>query len=522
MDKQTFFFYDLETSGLSASQDRIMQFAGQRTDTELNPIGEPVNLLIKLANDTLPSPTAIMVTKITPQQTQTDGMTEAEFCKYVTDEIFTENTCAIGYNSVRFDDEFMRYTFWRNFCDPYIWQWKDGRSRWDMLDVVRLTRALRPDGIKWPTQEIEVAEKDDNGKPTGKKKKVTVETNRLEIITKLNGITHTHAHDALSDVEALIDVTRLIKKKQPKLYDYLYKMRDKKQVARLVNLDDKRPFVYACGRYPGENHKTSIAFPLTAGRNGNVLVFDLRYNLDDLLEKEVARNKEIAKNKEDKGAIQSNSTKESTQKETRPFSFFPVVKELCLNKCPAVSPIGVLDAETTEEFAPGEKDGDKSETSKKPLTQTGWQRINLDKETVEKNLKSLLAHPDFAERMREKHENRPDYPPAPDAEGDLYDGFLDPHDANLCNAVRNADENRLADFHPPFNDERLPDLLLHYKARNYPKSLAEDEVAKWEEYRLARLNRQLPNFMKQMEDLKAKGADDFLLEELMLWYQSLE
>ena len=514
--KQTFFFYDLETSGLSARDDRIMQFAGQRTDTDLNPIGKPINLLVKMTNDTLPSPGAIMVTKITPQQTQADGLTEAEFCKYVTEEIFTEGTCAVGYNSVRFDDEFMRHTLWRNFYDPYTWQWKDGRSRWDLLDVVRLTRALRPDGIIWPIQEKEVDEKDADGNPTGHKKKITTETNRLELITKLNGITHSHAHDAMSDVEALIDVTRLVKENQPKLYDYLYKMRDKKQVARLVNLDDKRPFVYACGRYSGAHHKTTVAFPLTSGRNGNVLVFDLRYNLDELLEKEASSVQDNSK----AGATQSS--KNSSRRGDKPFSFFPIVKELCLNKCPAVAPLSVLNAKSTEEFTDSAGASAKTSDNSTKLTQTGWERIGLDQATVEKNLQSLLAHPEFAERMREQHENRPEFPPAADPESALYDSFLDNHDANLCNVVRNADANRLTDFHPEFNDERLPDLLLHYKARNYPNSLAESEMGKWEQYRTARLNRQLPGFMKQMEALERQGADDFIIEELMLWYQSLE
>ena len=209
MNEPTFFFYDLETSGLNAREDRIMQFAGQRTDLNLNKIGDPVNILVKMTDDTLPSPQAIMVTKITPQSTLADGLTEAEFCQYLTDEIFTENTCVVGYNSVRFDDEFMRHLFWRNFRDPYEWQWADGRSRWDLLDVVRLTRALRPEGINWPVVD---------GKAT----------NRLELLTKENGISHEHAHDALSDVEALISVTKLIKEKQPQLYDYLYKIRGKR------------------------------------------------------------------------------------------------------------------------------------------------------------------------------------------------------------------------------------------------------------------------------------------------------
>lgn len=487
---ESFFFYDLETSGLSPREDRIMQFAGIRTDKNLKQIGEPVNILVRLTNDTLPSPGAIMVTKITPQQTLADGLTEAEFCDYVENEIFTPGTCAIGYNSVRFDDEFMRHTFWRNFRDPYAWSWKDGRSRWDLLDVVRLTRALRPDGIFWPFQEIEYEDKE-----TGESKKVNAETNRLELITKLNGITHAHAHDALSDVEALIDVTRLIKERQPKLYEYLFAMRDKRQVAKLVNLENKVPFVYSCGRYSSTHHKTTVAFPLTAGRNGNVLVFDLRYNLDDLLK--------------------------SAEEEK---SFYPIVKELCLNKCPAVSPISVLDAKTTESFTDG----------REPLEQTGWERIGLTKEQIEKNRESLLSHPDFAERMRGIYENRPEFPEAFDPESNLYGGFLSRNDENLCNAVRNADERHLADFHPDFADERLPELLLHYKAKNFPKTLAEDEASKWEKYRLARLNRQLPSFTKQIEEfqtLLANGInstshgqkiDPFILEELSLWYQSLQ
>ena len=172
--KPSFYFYDLETSGLNPRSDRIMQFAGQRTDLDFNPIGEPQNILVQLADDTLPSPSAVMVTGITPQATLQDGMTEPEFCRFLIEEIATPNTTIVGYNSVRFDDEFVRHTLWRNFYDPYEWQWRDGRSRWDLLDVVRLTRALRPEGIRWPVTE--------DGHST----------NRLELLTKLNGIERMH------------------------------------------------------------------------------------------------------------------------------------------------------------------------------------------------------------------------------------------------------------------------------------------------------------------------------------------
>ena len=446
--EQTFFFYDLETSGLSPRTDRIMQFAGQRTNMDLEPIGDPINILIKLPNDTLPSPDAIMVTGITPQSTQLDGLTEAEFCKYVLDEIFTPGTIACGFNSVRFDDEHMRYCFWRNFRDPYEWQWKDKRSKWDMLDVVRMTRALRPEGINWPVTEDSKA------------------TNRLELITHENGIMHENAHDALADVNALIDVTRLIRDKQPQLYGYLFKLREKKAVQQLVNLANPTPFVYTSGSYSSSFGKTTVAFPIAPARNGNVLVFDLRQNLDELLAAEKPK-------------------------------CYPTIKELKYNHCPAVAPLGVLEQ------------GD------------GWKKIGLDKETIEKNLKALLAHPDFIERMRSENEERPEFPPAIDSESALYDGFLDEPDRNACRAVASATANDLADFHPDFHDPRLADLLLHYKARNFENSLSESEHTAWEQYRVDRIKAQANNYIKRIQELAESGADSFLLEELQLWYQSL-
>lgn len=441
MDKN-FFFYDLETSGLNPREDRIMQFAGQRTDLDLNPIGEPVNILVKMTDEVLPSPSAIMVTKITPQITLRDGIKEAEFCKYVSEEIFTPGTIVVGYNTVRFDDEFMRATFWRNFYEPYEWEWKDERSRWDILDVVRMTRALRPEGINWPVRE--------DGKPT----------NRLELITKLNGVSHEHAHDALSDVFATIAVAKLIKEKQPRLFEFLLKMRNKNEVKKIVNLENKKPFVYTSGKYASEFNKTTVAFPLTSGRNGNVLVFDLRYNVEEILK-----------------------------------SFYPVVKELGFNKCPAVAPIKVLD------------EGD------------GWGEIGLSREEVERNLEVLLKHPEFAEKMRSQAEEGIEFPKAIEPEAALYEGFLDDADRVKVMAVRNAEVEELADFHPDFHDERLPELLLHYKGRNFPKTLSEEESQKWQSYRKARLERITPKFLTELEQLYEK--DDYIGEELKLYFESL-
>ena len=464
---QTFFFYDLETSGLNPRQDRIMQFAGQRTNMNLEPIGEPYNLLVTLNDDTLPSPDALMVTGITPQKTVEEGYTEAQFARMLSEEIFMPETVAVGFNNIRFDDEFIRHLLWRNFHDPYEWSWKDGRSRWDLLDVVRLTRALRPEGINWSL--------DDKGEPS----------NRLELITSANGIAHENAHDALADVTALIAVTKLIKQKQPQLYDYLLKMRDKKVVQQLVNVDDKKPFVYASGRYDKEFAKTTVAFPLTTSRNGGVVVYDLRYDPTPFVE---LSTEELSK--------KIFASREERQAED--FVKLPV-KELQYNRCPAVAPLGVLEQ------------GD------------GWQKISLDLKTVQKHQNILLNHPDFAEKLRTIFENKPAFKKLPDPEAQLYDGFLNDRDRIRVEAVRNADERELVDFHPEFQDERLAPLLLHYKARNFPRSLSEDDLAQWETWRAQRLQAQLPGFMASLQRLAPTATDEqqFILQELQLWAESV-
>lgn len=441
--KQTFFFYDLETSGLSPRDDRIMQFAGQRTDLDFNPIGDPINLLVSLDEDTLPSPGALMVTKITPLQTKLDGITEKEFCNYVTSEIFTEGTIAVGYNNVHFDDEFMRFTFWRNFYDSYEWQWKDSRSRWDLLDVVRMTRALRPEGINWPFVD-------------------EIPSNRLELLSKENGIEHEHAHDALSDVFALIGVTKLIKEKQPKLFEYLFEMRDKKRVTELVNLDSPQPFIYTSNFISGEFLKTSVVCPVKSSPNGSILVLDLRY-------------------------------------EPGPEHIY----KLCPNKCPAVAPLGVLQ-------------------------KGGWENIKLDLKTVEENLEKYKKNPKvIAPKIKELEEK--EYEKSPDVESSLYDGFLQDGDRSLQATIRAASKEKLKGLKLDFDDKRLPELFAHYKAKNYPDILTSDELKEWEKYRLARLNRQAPAFLAELEVMQKTGkssngrdADPEILQALLDWYQNLQ
>jgi len=471
----TFYFYDLETSGVHPRAQRIMQFAGQRTDESFNPIGEPDNWLIKLTDEILPDPDAVLITGITPQKTQEEGYAEAEFLKLFYEKVCQPDTVITGFNSIRFDDEFMRATLWRNFYDPYEWQWVDGRSRWDLLDVVRMIRALRPEGIKWPVDEKGMS------------------TNRLELLTKENKLDHANAHDALSDVYATIEVAKLLKEKQPQMFEYLLKMRDKKHVKELINLEEKRPFVYTSGRYESEHEKTTVAFPLAPGANSNVLVYDLRYDPADFVkfsEKELA-DKLFASWEERK---------------SEGFVKIPV-KELAFNRVPAVAPLGVL------------------------TQNDGWNKIQLSEIDIKKNLKTLLSHPDFAERLRSVFERKKDYPAEKDPDLRLYDGFVNDKDRDAMRAIRAMRENQLADYSPEFTDERLAKLLPRYKVRNFPKSATAAERELWEEYRVNRLKDGLrgqlsvAGYMARLSELATvKQADDqaqFLLQELQLWAESI-
>ncbi len=470
----SFFFYDLETSGFSAKAHRIMQFAGQRTNLELQPIGEPVDILIKMTDDNLPDVDAVLLTGITPQQTIADGVTEAEFLHTFTNDIATPGTIFVGYNTIRFDDEFMRCLHYRNFYDPYEWQWKDQRSKWDMLDVVRMTRALRPEGIEWPF--------DIHGKAT----------NRLELLTALNKLEHEHAHDALSDVEATINVARLIRNKHTKLFDYLLQMRDKKSIAALVEKGE--PFVYTSGRYSAEFEKTTVAVQVCSHpeRSGTALVYDLRHDPAEWIDKTPEQLAEAWRWKKDSD-------------EPR----LPV-KNMQYNHCPAVAPLGVLDANSQE-------------------------RLKLDIKRLAHNA-AVLKKASFADKLCQalaimERKTQPGLLSTDDdVDAAIYDGFYGPADKTVMSVVRAAAPEELGRLNLRFTDHRLGALLPLYKARNFPKSLSGEERQEWERFRTQRLlgggkNSKLAKYFERLQDVVAKGGltghQEYLIEELKLYAESI-
>lgn len=481
----SFYFFDLETSGFRAREDRIMQFAGQRTDKDLKPIGKPDNILIKLTDDVLPQPDAILITGITPQATRAGGITEAEFCKYFMEQVAAPDTVVVGFNNIRFDNEFIRFTLWRNFYDAYEWSWKNGCSTWDLLDVVRMTRALRPDGIKWPFAP--------DGKPS----------NRLELLASINKLEHANAHDALSDVNATIDLARLIKSKQPKLFNYLLDHRGKNKVEPLVTAG--KPLVYTSGRYPGEFEKTTVAVMVAAHPDkGAALMYDLRIDPEEFAGLSPA---ELAKRWQDR-------------EEDAPY--FPV-KVLSYNRCPAIAPYSTLDVASEE-------------------------RLKLHKEIIDNHFAKLQKLEDFGDRLvaaleitNEKYKDQQSLvidEMKVDAalydgfvvDAALYDGFVNDADKTKMRVVRAADANGLVDLNLDFSDDRLKHLLPLYKARNYPTSLTEDEQNWWEQFKYRCLmdggeKSKAANYFKRLGDLAEQPGlspeQQYLLEELQLYGQSV-
>lgn len=473
----SFFFYDLETSGVNPRTGRIMQFGGQRTDMDLNPIGKPYNILIKMTDDVLPEPEAILITGITPQKTLAEGISEAEFTKLFQEEIATEGTIFTGFNSIRFDDEFMRFLFWRNFTDAYEWQWKDSRSRWDILDVTRMTRALRPKGVKWPV--------DSDGKPT----------NRLEYLTAINKLAHEDAHDALSDVNATIAVAKLIKTKQPKLFEYLLKMRNKNEIKSFASRHDM--FVYSSGKYPGTFEKTTVVYNLGSHPDKNgLLVYDLRHNPEEYIS---LSPQELAK-----------LWRYDPAKKAIPLP----VKSLQFNRCPAIAPTNVLDEDC-------------------------YKRLGLTKELLDSNRRKLAAQPNFINKLEEALGIINDSRTKSQAEllvnelsvdEQLYSRFVPDGDKKYFAELRASDPAGLAEFMTRLNDERLKMLLPLYKARNFPTSLTGEESEAWEKYRHNLLmsggeSGRLVSCAQRLEvlqqDSKLRDKDRFLLEELQLWLQRI-
>lgn len=421
----TLFWHDYETTGVDPRRDRPLQFAGQRTNLDLEAVEEPVVLWCKPARDTLPHPEALLLTGITPEEADARGLRECEFADRVQEELARPGTCGVGYNSIRFDDEVTRHLLWRNLHDPYGREWRHGNSRWDLIDLARLACALRPDGVEWPERAP--------GVPSF----------RLEDLAQANGLTHDRAHDALSDVTATIALARKLKSAQPRLFDHHFALRQKTRVEALLDWIHLTPVLHASSRYPAARHRgITLVVPLMAvpGRRNEVIVFDLDGDPDLLLTL-------------DADAILDRLY---TPRIDLPEGVDRMpLKTVHTNRSPALAPLSALRAEDAK-------------------------RLGFDVDACLARRERLGA---AIESIRTKLAVVYSRPPHDEADPDvaLYSGFISDADLDLLTTARSALREPVGgDFDPGrFRDARLREIAWRYRARNAPEALDAVDRDRW-------------------------------------------
>ncbi len=426
---KTFYWHDYETWGAMPSVDRASQFAGVRTDENLNIVSDPLVIYCKPPEDIWPQPEACLITGILPQVARDQGLVEAEFIAKIHDELAVPHTCGVGYNSLRFDDEVTRYTLYRNFYDPYEREWKNGNSRWDIIDMVRLVYALRPEGIEWPMVD---------GKPSFK----------LENLTVANGISHQSAHDAYSDVEATISLAKLIKTKKPALYDYVVNNRSKQAVSAMIDLKVCKPLFHISSKFPSSRGCAGLIAPLAmhpTNKNA-VIVYDLSVDPSPManLSPEAIR---------DRVFIREEDLPEGQQR-------LPI-KLIHINKCPVLATTKLLDS-------------------------TAAQRLGIDKAECEAHW-GILKALNIGATLQAMY-SLDSFTPSEDPESQLYSGgFLGNDDKRLMTELRRTSSEEFVSAHFVFDDPRLNGMVARYKARNFPAALSTVEQAEWHEYVADRL-----------------------------------
>ena len=432
----TFLWHDYETFGIDPRRDRPAQFAAIRTDAQLNIVGEPINLLCKPAPDYLPDPASCLVTGITPQQCLQSGVAEQAFAERIHAELAQPGTIGVGYNSIRFDDEFTRFLFWRNLIDPYGREWQNECGRWDLLDVMRLAHALRPDGIVWPKHE--------DGSTSFK----------LEHLSAANGLKHEAAHDALSDVYATIAVARLLQQQQPRLFDFALKLRSKHAVAQEMGLpadsQQAQPFLHVSGMLPVQYGCMAVMWPLAShpSNRNEVIAWDLRFNPQELASLSAADIRARL-------FVRADELPEGVQR-------LPI-KTIHLNRSPmVVRNLNVLSPQQAE-------------------------RWHIDLSQAARHAEMARALPDMSSIWAEVFSRPDQLGDETGVDGGLYAGFVSTADRRKLEHLRTLPAADLADARTGFEDERLEEVFWRYRARNFPQTLSADEQQRWHAHCAARL-----------------------------------
>ncbi|MBT4161331.1 MAG: exodeoxyribonuclease I [Gammaproteobacteria bacterium] len=461
---ETIYWYDLETTGTDPILDRPLQFAGVRTDLDLIEISPPQNILCRPGNDVVPEPGAMLVTGILMSEMVEKGIIERDFVTAVLSEFNQPQTCVAGFNNLRFDDEFTRQMLYRNLCDPYAREWRSGNSRWDVIDLFRAAYALRPDGFEWPEREP--------GIPSF----------RLEHLTQANGIEHVDAHDALGDVRATIAVTRLLREAQSRLYDFAFRLKDKKAVLQQLYPLGKEAVVHVSSMYPAVRGCTAIVLPICQHPENNnaVICYDLSQAPTELLN---ANPMELAR--------LVFSTRDDLEEGEERIA----LKTIHINRSPIVAPLGTL----------GEAEA---------------RRIGIDRKLCEEHFEQIRHVSGLVEKIQEAYSSRR-FQENDDPDFRLYDGgFFSDADRKTMDAVTDSPAEQILSFTGRFQDDRLDEMLFRYLARNWPELLDGDEKLRWQSHCLDRwrggdnLDRVAEEIQGFLDDGEIGESDKTVLKDL--------
>lgn len=475
----TFLWHDYETFGTNAAYDRPVQFAAIRTDEALKPVGEPMVWFARPMRDSLPHPMACLVTRITPQRAELEGEPEAVFAGRIHRAMMKPGTCGVGYNSLRFDDNVTRHLFYRNFFDPYEREYAKGNSRWDLIDLVRMYYALRPEGLNWPTRADEPE----------------VPSFRLEDLTAANEIEHAGAHDALVDVKATIALARRLRTAQPRLWSWGLAMRDRHQVEAILSVQSPQPRVLTSGLIPASRGCTTLILPLAPvpDRPKEIICFDLMGDPERLLTGDVE-------------TIRAGVFTPTAQ--LPPDSERIPLMTVATNKVPMLAPVSTLQG-------------------------ADLNRIGLDEKRCLAHAQTLLKSLDTVKSTLRQVYQRPAFEEPEDPDGALYSGpFFSRQDKAGFERLRVESPESLGSFDHPFEDSRVTEMLFRYRARSWPETLSQTEWEHWESDRLERLHDPsvqgrlaAPDFRLELEEARQLSQGDpeamALLAQVESWANDL-
>lgn len=499
--EKTSFYHDYETSGADTKRDRPVQFAGIRVDESLNTVDVFDSIYCKLPDDVLPHPMAFVVTQMMIDEVQELGMPEFEFAHQVLNQLGRSNTTSLGYNTIAFDDEMTRNLFHRNLINPYEREWKNGNSRWDLINVVRMAAAIFSGKIYEDGSNIFNVPLNDDGKKSF----------RLEDLSVANGIEHENAHDALSDVYATIGMAKIINDKEPEFFSLLESRKSKNLVSEDFINSKPEPILLCSSFFGGERSYVSFVIPLcVSSKNKNEVYcvkLESKQDIANLIDFTVEDITKLIFEKSD--VLKENGL-------TR-----PALTTVRINACPVYLTTNDIkniypDTESREAF---------------------YKSINVNTEDLAEAYRLYRSNIDIlVEKARGVFDSQ-NFESNPDEDVDLTiysGGFPSNEETMLKNSFNNDlkiaknDEDRLNVFNRYLEKSsgKIKEQIFRVAFRSYPDvavNLGEKAVKKWHNHCYERINGEsdavglnYESFLVAVEEIRANEKySDPLFEEIL-------